>query len=189
MLLHGEILDRCCCVVTAPKDPRNPYINRPEASESWYMDGERILERNLERIEKTYFAGDALPMVFPYFGTGGHAKYFRDDVDVQYTPDTIWIHPYLRSCCELQRADLAQSRFFRREMAIMNYLADESRGRYLLGMPDNCGSYDALAQLRGPEPLLMDFIDEPDAVKRAAEQVVSAHAVAYLVGCVLPDFA
>lgn len=172
LLLHGEILDRCCVAVTAPKDPKNPYVNRPEGSESWYMDGERILARNLERLDKMYFAGDALPMVFPYFGTGGHAKYFNDDVDVVYAPDTIWIHPYLESCADLRPADLSRSRFFAREMEIMRYLASESRGRYLLGMPDNCGSYDALAQLRGNEPLLMDFLDEPEAVKRAARLCV-----------------
>jgi hypothetical protein len=107
MLLHGEILDRCCVAVTAPKDPAAPWIARPEGSESWYMDGERILQRNLERLDKTYFAGDALPMLFPYFGTGGHAKYFSDDVDVVYAPDTIWIHPYLESCADLKPADLS----------------------------------------------------------------------------------
>lgn len=172
MLLHGEILDRCCVAVTAPKDPAAPWIARPEGSESWYMDGERILQRNLERLDKTYFAGDALPMVFPYFGTGGHAKYFNDAVDVVYAEDTIWIHPYLDSCADLKPVDLDRSRFFAREMEVMKYLAAESRGRYMLGMPDNCGSYDALAQLRGNEELLMDFIDEPDEVKRAARLCV-----------------
>lgn len=172
MLLHGEILDRCCVAVTAPKNPSDPYVNRPEGSESWYMDGERILQRNLERLDKTYFAGDALPMLFPYFGTGGHAKYFSDDVDVVYAPDTIWIHPYLESSADLKPADLSRSRFFAKEMEIMKYLAAESNGRYLLGMPDNCGSYDALAQLRGNEPLLMDFLDEPEEVKRAAKLCV-----------------
>ena len=172
LVLHGELLDRCCVSVTAPKDPRNPYVDQPEATESWYMDGERILERNLERLNKTYFAGDALPMVFPYFGTGGHAKYFNDDIDVVYMPDTIWIHPYLESCGDLKPADLDKSRFFKREMEIMKYLAAESNGRYFLGMPDNCGSYDALAQLRGNEELLIDFLDEPDEVKYAARLCV-----------------
>lgn len=168
LVLQGEILDRCCVSVTAPKDPKNPYIENREPSESWYMDGERILKRNLERLEKTYFAGDALPMVFPYFGTGGHAKYFFDDIDVEYMPETVWIHSRLESCGELKPADLSKSSFFRRETEIMRYLAAESNGRYFVGMPDNCGSYDALSQLRGNADLLMDMLDEPEAVRRAA---------------------
>lgn len=167
LVLQGEILDRCCVSVSAPKDPKNPYIDKPEASESWYMDGERILKRNLERLEKTYFAGDALPMVFPYFGTGGHAKYFNDDIDVVYKEDTIWIHPYLESCGDLKPVDLSKSKFFKRELEIMKYLVAESNGRFFMGMPDNCGSYDALAQLRGNEELLIDFLDEPEDVHKA----------------------
>ena len=167
LVLQGEILDRCCVSVSAPKDPKNPYIDKREGSESWYMDGERILMRNLERLDKTYFAGDALPMIFPYFGTGGHAKYFRDDVDVVYNTETIWIHPYLDSCDDLLPVDLAKSSFFRREMEIMKYLAAESGGRYFLGMPDNCGNYDALAQIRGNRELLFDFVDEPESAHKA----------------------
>ena len=46
MLLHGEILDRCCVAVTAPKNPSDPYVNRPEGSESklnTYSDGIKVL--------------------------------------------------------------------------------------------------------------------------------------------------
>ena len=172
LLLQGDILDRCCVCVTAPKDPKNPYVSRPEASESWYMDGERILKRNLERLEKTYFAGDALPAIFPYFGTGGHAKYFNDDIGVLYKEDTIWIQPYLKRCADLKSVNLDGSRFFKLEMETMKYLASESNGRYLLGMPDNCGSYDALAQLRGNEELLTDFLDAPEEVRYAANLCV-----------------
>lgn len=174
LLLEGEILDRCCIAVTAPKDPMHPYIDCPEASESWYMDADRILKRNLERLEKTYFAGDAFPYVFPYFGTGGHAKYFNDDIPVAYQKDTIWIHPYLESCADLKPVDVTKSRFFRRELEIMEYLVRESRGHYFVSMPDNCGSYDALAQLRGTDNLLMDMLDEPEEVKQAAGYVVDA---------------
>lgn len=166
--LHGEPLDRCCIAVTAPRDAAHPYREVREGSESWYMDAERILKRNLERFEKTYFAGDAFPVIFPYFGTGGHAKYFRNDIDVRYGTDTIWIFSYLNSCRDLQKADVPNSVFFRKELAIMQYLVDEARGRYLVGMPDNCGSYDALAQLRGNEPLLCDLYDDPEGVQYAA---------------------
>lgn len=172
LLLQGQLLDRCCVSVTAPKDPLHPYVDERTGDEAWYMDAECILRRNLQRFEKTYFAGDALPCVFPYFGTGGHAKYFGEDIPVKYDKDTIWIDPYLDSCADLRPADLEHSTFFRRECDIMRYLVDESRGRFFVSMPDNCGSYDALAQLRGSEELLMDMYDEPEAVEQAGDLVV-----------------
>ena len=172
LLLEGQLLDRCCVAVTAPKDPLHPFVAEPTGDETWYMDGECLLRRHLERFEKTYFAGDALPFVFPYFGTGGHAKYFGEDVPVKYDKDTIWIDPFLDSCADLRPADLSRSTYFKRECDVMRYLVEESRGRFLVSMPDNCGSYDALAQLRGSENLLMDFYDEPEAVEQAGDLVV-----------------
>lgn len=172
LLLQNELMDRCCVAVTAPKDPLHPYHSQNVGDETWYMDAEWIVKRNVERLEKTYFAGDALPHIFPYFGTGGHAKYFNDDISLKYTPETIWIDPYLESCADLKPADLSSSRHFKREVDILKYLCAESNGRYYVAMPDNCGSYDALAQLRGNEDLLMDFFDDPEAVEYAAGLVV-----------------
>jgi len=172
LLLQNELLDRCCVAVTAPKDPLHPYVSENVGTEAWYMDAEWILKRNVERMEKTYFAGDALPHIFPNFGTGGHAKYFSDEVSMIYTPETIWFEPYLESCADLRPADLEQSRYFQRELDVLRYLCAESRERFYVAMPDNCGSYDALAQLRGSEDLLMDFFDDPEAVKHAAGLVV-----------------
>lgn len=57
-------------------------------------------------------------------------------------------------------------------MKLLSDLANEADGRYLVGMPDNCGSYDALAQLRGNEDLLVDFITDPEPVKEAAHALM-----------------
>lgn len=74
-LWDREILDRCCVAVTAPLDKNKPYIEDvptdPDELKAYYLDVEWILKRNEERMEKTYFGGDAFPCIFPYFGTGG----------------------------------------------------------------------------------------------------------------------
>ncbi len=176
-LWHGEILDRCCLNVKAPKDPKNPYIKKkPESKEElirWYNDPEYILKRSLEEIDKTYFAGEALPMVFPYFGTGGHAKYLAPKEVIEYAPDTIWIHPFIDDLMDFNYDfDPLTNEVFKQECDIMSYLVKESKGRYFVGMPDNCGSYDALSQMRGAEDLLVDFLTEPEAVKYAGRKMV-----------------
>lgn len=176
-LWHNEIVDRCCICVSAPKDPLHPYHEEPPKSREdlrrWYLDGEWILQRNLKRLQQTYFAGDALPMVFPYFGTGGHAKYLCPESRVEYSPETIWIHPSIESYDTFSfDFDPDCNPCFQEELKIVSYLAEEAKGRYLVGMPDNCGSYDALAQLRGNENLLMDFLTDPESTKQAAHQLI-----------------
>lgn len=176
-LWENEILDRCCVSVLAPRDPQRPYReNPPESQEDlcrWYNDAQWIQERNLERIRRTYFAGDAFPCIFPYFGTGGHAKYICAEEKVEYRRDTIWIHPSLSDYFDYNyEFDPDSNKVFRRELDVVSYLAKEANGRYFVGMPDNCGSYDALAQLRGSGELLIDFLDEPEGVKYAAGQLI-----------------
>ncbi len=176
-LWSNEILDRCCISINAPKDPQNPYVcdvpTSQEELEKWYNDGELVLKRKLAEIENTYFAGDALPMIFPYFGTGGHAKYLAPKESIEYAPDTIWIHPTITDLSAFDYSfDPNTNKTFKTECDVMSYLVAESKGRYFVGMPDNCGSYDALAQLRGNEELLIDFLTEPEAVKNAGRKLV-----------------
>ncbi len=179
LVWKNEILDRPCLSVTAPKDPKNPYIqgwDMPKTNEErkkWYTDGEWILKRKLEQIDKTYYAGDALPMIFPYFGTGGHAKYIAPESSVEYTRDTIWIHPCIDDLESYDYSfDPETNKVFKLECEIMKYLVNESNGRYFVGMPDNCGSYDALSQLRGAEDLLVDFLTDAENVKYAGKKIV-----------------
>lgn len=175
LLWQNEILDRCCVSVPAPLDKNNPYIETPpttqEELKKWYTDPEWILKRNEERFQKTYFGGDALPCIFPYFGTGGHGKYLSNTV--QYSPDTIWMSPAFEDYDTFDFSFQKNNNdVFRQEVNTIALLAKEGQDRFFVGSPDNCGSYDALAQLRGESDLLFDMMDKPDKVKHAAMRVV-----------------
>ncbi len=176
LLWHNEILDRCCVSVEAPKHAHDPYIVKqptdPIELRKWYMDGDWILKRNLEKIQKTHYAGDAMPNVFPYFGTGGHAKYVCTQKDVEYTPDTIWIHPMLEDYHSFDFTLHKDNPFLVEELKVLTYLATEGRGKFFVGFPDNTGSFDALSQLRGNVPIMMDLLDNPEEVKHATNQLV-----------------
>jgi len=172
---ENEIVDRCNISVTAPKDANNPYIHKAPENEAdlekWYTDADWILSRNLDRFEKTHFAGDALPSIFPYFGTGGHAKYLSDKAI--YKPETIWLSHVVEDYNRFSFDMEPDNAVFQRELSIIKQLADAGNGRFFVAQPDNCGSIDALAQLRGNAPLLMDFIDEPESVRMATDKIVN----------------
>ena len=175
-LWDREILDRCCVAVTAPMDKDKPYIENvptdPDGLKAYYLDVEWILQRNIERMEKTYFGGDAFPCIFPYFGTGGHAKYLSPEVI--YRPDTIWIPAVME---EYEGFDFSfdpeTNKIFKKEREIICTLAKEGMGKFFVSPPDNCGSLDALSQLRGNSNLLMDFYDQPDELKNALEKLIN----------------
>ena len=182
LLWDNEILDRPVVSVRCLKDKNTPYGNPnhkiPGTMKEYYLDVECILERNLDGIEKTYFGGDAYPVIFPFWGCGGHSKYLESwemfEKNTHYAPNTIWMNPAFEEYNEFDFRFDQNNPVFKAELQSMKYLAQESKGRYMVAMPDNCGSYDGLGNLRDNANLIMDFIDQPEEVKRAGNHLVDA---------------
>lgn len=174
LLWENEVWDRPCVSVKCPKDENDPFIDiKPEGQEElkeYYTNPEKILNRNLECFDKTYFGGDAFPCIFPYWGTGGHAKYLESKV--LYFPDTIWLEPAFEDYEEFDFSFDQTSPVFQAELEALKYLAKMGQGKFFVALPDNCGSYDALSQLRGGEDFIMDFLEEPELVKKYGNRLV-----------------
>ena len=174
LLWDGEILDRPCVAVSCLKDEKNPFQERvPKTAEEWkafYTDPEWILERSLDRFDKSYYGGDALPMIFPYWGCGGHAKYLGGKA--QYVPGTIWIEPAFEDYNSFDFSFAPDDEVLQAELRALKYLAEAGKGKFFVAPPDNCGSYDALSELRGGEDFITDLLDEPELVKKCGNKMV-----------------
>jgi len=109
-------------------------------------------------------------MIFPYWGCGGHSKYLNPKV--LYHPTTIWIEPAFEDYEQFDFNFDKQNAVFQAELKALRYLADVGQGKFFVAPPDNCGSYDALSQLRGGEDFISDLIDEPDLVKKCGNKMV-----------------
>ncbi|MTI62017.1 MAG: trimethylamine corrinoid protein 2 [Firmicutes bacterium] len=175
-LWEGELIDRCCISVTAPKDKSveiDPFAgcesDEPEILRKFWEDPEIILERNLKRIENTFFGGEALPQIFLNFGTAGHAIYFG--ADYKYTPDSVWYSPVINDWQEDPLVFDEDNEFYQRQLKIAEYLVNESGDRFFVSMSDNCGTLDALAHLRGSENILMDMVLHKEELKKAVKVV------------------
>ena len=146
-LWEKEILDRCCISVEAPKTG-STYVE-PEISDTqdglaaYYMDPEDILQRQLSKLENTYYGGDAFPCIWPYLGTGGHIAYLKN-VKMELAKDTIWFQDTLKDWEEDRVEYDDKSPLYQKQTEMMKYLVAQSKGRYFVGMPDNCGSADGL---------------------------------------------
>lgn len=181
LIWDNEILDRPCVSVKCAKGTGNRPGNRPapgspEEMKDFYLNPERILERNVQNFENTYFGGDSFPVVFPYWGCSGHIKYLfsqeQFDQKVAYSPQTIWIDPLLNDYDTFNFCFSKDNPVFQAELQTMKMLAEYGKGKFFVAMPDNCGSYDGLAAIRGNETFLFDLLEEPEQVKKAGNQVI-----------------
>ncbi|HEY5563182.1 MAG TPA: hypothetical protein VIK72_15795 [Clostridiaceae bacterium] len=169
-LWEKEIIDRCCISVEVSEPnlaeiPSELFNNKLDLVK-YYTDAEYILERHRKKFENTYYGGDAFPCIFPYLGTGGHIAYLKN-VSMEFAKDTIWFHETIKDWeSNLLEYD-PESPTFKKQIEIIKYLVAKSSGEYFVSMPDNCGSVDGLSQLRGTDNLMIDFIEEPEKVKKA----------------------
>ncbi len=114
--------------------------------------------------------GEGIQAFYLNFGTAGHAEYFGSKP--HYAPDTIWFSPSLpEPDISLMKYD---DRAFQRHLGIARSMAQKAQGDFLVGMPDNCGILDALAEMRGTENLLMDLVENPEFVKDACRKILEA---------------
>jgi len=176
-LWEKEIIDRCCISVTAPKyenidtsvfamDCKNE--SDEELKDCW-ENPERILKRNIKRMKNTFFGGEALPQIFLNFGTSGHAVYYG--ARYQYTLETIWYFPIINDWEEDPLFFNKDNEFLRKQFDIATFLSNQGKGKFFVSMPDNCGTLDALAHLRGTDNLLIDMILNKEQLKKAIHLV------------------
>ena len=174
---NQEIADRCMVAVTAPKGPADGVPEcRDRAGrslESRWLDGERILGERIAAFERTYFAGDALPQIWLNLGAAGHAGFFKG-ARYGFGESTVWFSPSLPTEGEPEIEFDPESVLYRKTLELAQYFADESRGRYLVSMPDTSGNLDALAHLRGSENLLVDMLVNKDWVHRSLSRIQDA---------------
>lgn len=167
---NGEILDRCCVSITAPRDGAGsaPSFTRDEA---YYTDPQAVIAANRAQMERTYYAGDAFPCMPLDLGAGGHAGFFKGER--HYIRDTVWFFPSLKHPDDLEFDET--SPLYQKTLELARAFAQDSGGDYFISMPDSTGNADALSHLMGPDALMTAMLEEPQAVQRALQKIQAAY--------------
>ena len=165
---HGEVLDRCCFAVTAaPREAASAPRDEAERLRQW-TDPETIIARERRRMARTYYGGDAFPNVNLNLGAAGHAGFFRG-ARHHFSDDTVWFDPVLTEPDALEFDE--NSFLYQKTLELARALVADSRGDYIVSMPDCSGNADVLSHLLGPEELLLDMLEEPEAVEAGLKKV------------------
>ncbi len=171
---QGEAIDRCCLSVTAPKKilPDLPQYTNQEVLAHW-TDPDWLLEQWVPSFENTYFAGDAFPNLWLNLGPSGHAGYCRGS---RYTfmrsvglNCTTWYDPIIEDWSTDMPVFDEQGLLYQKTLLLARELSRRANGDFIVSMPDTSGNWDALAELRGSSDLLIDMLEEPDALQRACD--------------------
>lgn len=141
------------------------YIDQPD---------EWLRLRRLQ-VESTHYAGDSIPSVRVDIGPVSIAAFLGATLHLSESEQTSWQDPLIPDWAKCPPLTLDRSnRWLQMVLTLAQRTARDAAGRYLLCFPDLAGAIDALVNMRTPENMCMDLVDNRDAVKGAAMKIVGA---------------
>jgi len=176
---QGEIIDRCCLAVKAPRNGRYPVPAEPPESPAelrkWWLDAEDNLKRMLAQFERTYYGGEAYPATTMDLGASIMSGFYGSPVELR--KETVWYH----ACVEDWAAyplefDPETNLYYQAVIDATRFYAQESQERFMVSLPELGSVMDDLSLMRGMQSLLFDMLDSPEVVSRAADRMAGTWA-------------
>jgi len=175
---QGEIFDRACVSVRAPKDGTRPARRSLIVAEDF--DFARAVDEFEAWAGQTYFGGEAMPALMPNYGPDQWAGFLGAELSMVPDMDTSWAEPLAGIGGDFPELRLdPANRWWKAIIALTELAADRGESKFLLSAIDTHSNLDCLSALRGPSQLCIDLIERPEQVWHALKQVESLYEPLY----------
>ncbi len=159
-------------VLTDPDTPAVPEHRGFFPQYPLSMSPEEVVDIESRQLARMRWVGDAFPSRLMAFGPGSLSLYMGARPEI--TDDSVWFHPTAPSLAAISTTMDTESVWFRRVHAILDRSLEAWGNAVQVVHSDvNCG-LDILGALRGSEPLLYDFYDDPTRVKELTQGITRA---------------
>jgi len=181
--------DRPLIIAQLPKD----YTIRWDKAFDLLDQPEEWLQVRCRQVDATYFAGEALPFIRVDIGPVAMGAFLGAPLHFALMEQTSWQTPVIESwenvCLmgkvgntalvnhnkDTWRLELdLNNEWLRKVMVLIERLAEEACGKYLVCLPDLTGAIDTLANLRSSSSLCFDLFEHREEILLAAGVVVDA---------------
>lgn len=154
--------------VTVPGATPGRPPPEPATEEALWTDVDYVLANAEYQLARTYFAGDALPVHNPWLGPDQVAAWLGAEITLAPRLNTSWVKPFVRDWAEHPKLAIEpENRWWKLYLEILRRSVEQGRGKWVATYPDLHTGIDGLSAIRGPENLLLDLLERPEAVVRA----------------------
>lgn len=171
--------ERPLITVSVPSDPLGllPTKHYETPQQAWF-DFDFRIERALAEVKHGTFLAETFPCFEPNMGPDVLSCLFGLQLD--FAPSTSWGVPFLERCEQILeiQPDFSAPEWVATEELIRRGI-EAGRGKWITLFTDLHGNADILSALLGPEATCMEFLDEPDTVRKAIEHVTTGCRQAY----------
>jgi hypothetical protein len=154
--------------VTVPQaKPGTPPVE-PATDDALWTDVEYVIDKAEHDLSRTYFAGDALPVHNPWLGPDQFAAWLGAEMQLKPREFTSWVRPFVESADDYPATGIDPSnRWWKLYLEIVRASVERGKDKWVTAYPDLHSGIDALGAIRGPERLMIDMLESPEAVRRA----------------------
>ena len=175
---QGEIVDRACVSVRAPRDGVTLAKRSLIVAEDFDLPG--AVDGFEAWAAQVYFGGESMPALMPNYGPDQWAGFLGAALTLVPAMDTSWAEPLVRDWYVLPPLAIdPANRWWNAIVELTRLAATRCQGKFILSAIDTHSNLDCLSALRGPSQLCMDLIEHPEAVLRALEQVAALYRPIY----------
>lgn len=136
----------------------------PTLKDRWW-DTNYQIELFEHQLKHSVFNAETFPIFWPNLGPEVYTAFYG--VELEYKEVTSYSIPNVKDWSQLDEIKLDFNNPYFRKIEEMTYAAFERcSGKYLVGYTDLHPGLDCAAAFRGPQQLCMDFLLEPDEVKK-----------------------
>lgn len=159
--------------ITAPTGKPARRIDEPADEMDLWLDTDYVMEVAEDRLARTHYVADALPVQMPWLGPDQFAAWLGADLHFKSREhNTSWVVPFVKDWadCPALRID-PENRWWKLYLEQLRRSVEAGPGKWVTAYPDLHSGIDALSAIRGPEQLNVDLLVNPEAVRRAMGQV------------------
>ena len=170
---HGELEEYPLLWITAPNGQPARPIPEPAQEMDLWIDTDYVMETAEDRLARTHYVADALPVQMPWLGPDQFAAWLGADLNFKPREhNTSWVAPFVDDWDNFPELRIdPENRWWKLYLEQLRRSAEQGKGKWVTAYPDLHNGIDALSAIRGGERLNMDLILNPEAIHRAMGQL------------------
>jgi hypothetical protein len=158
--------------VTVPGARPGPPPAAPPTDEQQWTDVGYQMAKAEDSLSRAYYAADALPVYNPWLGPDQFAAWMGGPLSFSTRDNTSWTRTIIEDWAGFADFRIQPTnRWWRTYLEILRASVDRGKGRWVTAYPDLHTGIDGLGAMRGPERLMLDLIENPEAISDAMSQM------------------
>lgn len=170
---RGELEEYPLLWISAPPADCASHIPEPANESDLWLDTDYVMETAEDRLARTHYVADALPVQLPWLGPDQFAAWLG--ADLKFKPrehNTSWVTPFVENWDDYPEFRIdPENRWWKLYLEQLRRSVGQGKGKWVTAYPDLHNGIDALSAIRGGERLNMDLVINPEAIHRAMGQM------------------